>query len=88
VSSKAQLDTRRHLSLIDAGDSELVIAPTSDSLLADATIHLVRAYEAIDRFSQASVTSSKSPAFVTACRHLCAVLVAMEQFTQLIWGDP
>ena len=86
--SRALLGTRPHLSLIDAGDRELATAPTTDSLLADATIHLVRAYEAIDRFSQASVTSSRSPAFATTCRHLCAALMAMDQFTQMIWGDP
>jgi hypothetical protein len=88
VPSRALLGTRPHLSLIDAGDRELATAPTTDSLLADATIHLVRAYEAIDRFSQASVTSSRSPAFAIACSHLCATLVAMDHLTQLIWGDP
>jgi hypothetical protein len=87
-SSRAPLEARPHLSLIEAGDRELATPPTTDSLLADATIHLVQAYEAIDRFSQACVTSSRSPAFATACRHLCAALVAMDQFTQLIWGDP
>ena len=86
--SNAPLVTRPHLSLIGAGDREPANAPTTDSHLADATIHLVRAYEAMDRFSQASVTSSRSPAFGIACRHLCTTLVAMDQFTQLIWGDP
>lgn len=87
MNTEAAVDTRPCLSLIHA-NRESATTPTTDSLLAEATIHLVRAYEAIDQFSRASVTSSRSPAFAVTCRHLCATLVAIDDFTQSVWGDP
>ena len=86
VGSKIRKDTRHHLTLVVASDRDQA-AETSDAHLAEATLHLVGAYEAILRFSNESANSSKSPTFGNACRLLCATLVAMEEFTFLKWGE-
>jgi hypothetical protein len=62
-------------------------SPQTDALLADATAHLVQAYEAIDELLGKSSLLSKSPTFISACRGLCATLVAMDEFSQLIWVE-
>ena len=62
-------------------------SPQTDLLLADATAHLVEAYEAIDELSQASSLLSGSPAFLGACRCLCATVAAFDQFSQMIWNE-
>jgi hypothetical protein len=64
-----------------------VQSPQMDSLLADATAYLVEAYEAIDELSRTSSVLSGSPAFLGACRCLCATVVAFDEFSQLIWNE-
>ena len=59
----------------------------ADALLADATAHLVEAYEAIDEFSRTSSLLSDSPTFLGACRCLCATLAAFDEFSQFLWAD-
>ena len=58
-----------------------------DELLAEAVAHLVGAYEAIDEISRRRALPSTSPAFMSASRMLCATLVAIDEFSQLIWVE-
>lgn len=58
-----------------------------DALLADATAHLIEAYEAFDELSRKSSLPSTSPTFTNACRMLCATLVAMDEISQLVWVE-
>jgi hypothetical protein len=60
--------------------------PKTDSLLAEATAHLVLAYDAIDQFSEKS-PMPWSPTFVSTCRLLCATLVAIDEFSEPVWTD-
>ena len=64
-----------------------VPAVQTDSLLAEATAHLLWAYEAIDQFSQRSSTPWSSSTFVSTCRLLCATLAAIDQFSESMWSD-
>ena len=64
-----------------------VSAAQTDSLLAEATAHLVWAYEAIDQFSQNSTKPWSSPTFLSTCRLLCATLAAIDEFSESIWAD-
>jgi hypothetical protein len=59
----------------------------ADTLLADATAHLVEAYEAIDELSRTSFLLSDSRTFLGACRCLCATLAAFDEFSQSVWAD-
>ena len=80
------LPIQDHASLVvklsDAAESQ------RDSLLAEATAHLVRAYQAVDELSRFSRLPSISPTFVDACRTLCATLVSLDEVSQLIWSEP
>ena len=58
-----------------------------DALLADATAHLIEAYEVIDELSQKSSLPSMSPTLTNACRMLCATLLAIDEFSQLVWVE-
>ena len=62
-------------------------SPQTDTLLADATAHLVEAYEAIDELSRTSFLLSDSPTFLGACRCLCATLAAFDEFSESVWAD-
>ena len=61
-----------------------VSAAQTDSLLAEATAHLVWAYEAIDQFSQNSTKPWTSPTFLSTCRLLCATLAAIDEFSESV----
>ena len=64
------------------------VQPThTDSLLAEATAHLVGAYEAIDQFSLNSTKPWSSPTFLSTCRLLCATLAAIDEFSESMWAD-
>jgi hypothetical protein len=67
------------------GDNVQWQSPQTDELLADATAHLVEAYQAIDELLRKSSLLSKSPTFMSACQGICATLLAMDEFSQLIW---
>lgn len=68
-----------------SGGREVPAAQT-DSLLAEATAHLVWAYEAVDQFSQRRSMSWSSPTFVSTCRLLCATLAAIDEFSESMWA--
>ena len=80
------LDARPQRYLNVSGGHE-VPAVQTDSLLAEATAHLLWAYEAIDQFSQANSTPWSSSTFVSTCRLLCATLAAIDQFSESMWAD-
>jgi hypothetical protein len=61
-------------------------SPQTDALLADATAHLVEAYEAIDELSRTSSLLTGSPTFLTASRCLCVTLAAMDEFSESAWA--
>ena len=79
-------DTRLQQPLNMSGGHN-VPAVQTDSLLAEATAHLLWAYEAIDQFSQRSSTPWSSSTFVSTCRLLCATLAAIDQFSESMWSD-
>ena len=80
------MDARPQRVLNMSGGHEVPAAQT-DSLLAEATAHLVGAYEAIDQFSQRSSTPWSSSTFVSTCRLLCATLAAIDEFSESMWAD-
>lgn len=84
--SEALSDSGRHLSVVDLDVHEP--GASSDSMLAEAIVHLVLAYEAIDQFSKSRLTPLGSTAFAAVCRNLCATLVAIDEYTELVWMDP
>jgi hypothetical protein len=58
-----------------------------DVLLADATAHLLSAYQAIDEFSRTTTEPWSSRAFVSACQSLCATLIAIDEFSESTWAN-
>jgi hypothetical protein len=86
MSTETFLDARPQRFLNVSGGREMPAVQT-DSLLAEATAHLVWAYEAIDQLSQANSMPWSSSTFVSTCRLLCATLAAMDQFSESIWAD-
>jgi hypothetical protein len=86
VATEALLDARPQRVLhVSAGHE--VPAAQIDSLLAEATVHLVLAYDAIDQFSEKSSMPWRSSTFVRTCRLLCATLVAIDEFSESVWTD-
>lgn len=73
--------------VLDLSGGHEVPAARTDSLLAEATAHLVLAYDAIDEFSGRSSMPWSSPTFVSTCRLLCATLVAIDEFSESLWAD-
>ena len=86
MATETLLDAKPQRVLHVSGGHEMPAAQT-DSLLAEATAHLVLAYDAIDQFSEKSSMPWRSPAFVSTCRLLCATLVAIDEFSESVWTD-
>ncbi len=84
--TETSLDARPQRFLNVSGGHEEPAVQT-DSLLAEATAHLVWAYEAIDQFSQTSSMPWSSPTFLSTCRLLCATLAAIDEFSESMWAD-
>jgi hypothetical protein len=76
MTTDAVLDTANPAFLAGPADDHMRVGQRA-ALLADATAHLLFAYEAFDEFSQISTKPWSSRTFVRACRCLCARLIAM-----------
>ena len=77
----------RQQRLLNVSGVDKAPAVQTDWLLAEATAHLLWAYEAIDQFSQRSSMPWSSSTFVSTCRLLCATLAAIDQFSESVWAD-
>jgi hypothetical protein len=60
-------------------------SPELEAVFANATAHLVTAYEAIDDLSRKSSVRLTSPTFVEACPSLCGTFIVPDDFSHGPW---
>jgi hypothetical protein len=86
MTAQAVMEVAGPVALAGSAD-EHALASQRDTLLADATAHLLFAYEAIDAYAQSSAKPWSTCAFVNTCRFLCATLSAIDEFSESVWTD-
>ena len=60
----------------------------SDSSLARATMHVLAAYAELGVVDPQGLPQNASPSFGSVCVSLCSTVVAIDELTAEVWGQP